>query len=272
MKVLIAIVLYRCGINESDSIKAITEYIDLHSKSNNVEIHIFDNGEKEQINKSDKLIYHANCKNCYLSENYNKALTYCLNNNVDWLVLLDQDTMCPREYLDIIFNGNLDEKKAAYVPKIQSPDGTKIAPYTIGIGFKKKYKIDNKSKLYSINSATILNVKYFYKNVHNFSDEFPLDFLDHWYFHKINSFGGAISLLDVVIIHNLSVANKTHAVSVDRYESILKSEQKFMYCELKTWDRVFYKFNLIKRYIKWRIKNMPVYANIVKKFIFTKYL
>lgn len=271
MKILIAIVLYKCSIENSESINSIVGYMNQRSISNEVEIHVFDNSEEKQINSDDRLIFHANQKNCYLSENYNTALKHCVENNFDWLVLLDQDTKCTTEYLDIVLNGNLDDKKAAFVPEIYSPDGNKIAPYTVGLGFRKKFKIKRKSKKYSINSATILNVRYFYKKIHSFSEEYPLDFLDHWYFHKINGLGGEIGLIDALITHDLSVAHKVFAVSAERYENILKAEQKFMYCELEPADRIFYKLNLIRRYIKWQVKRKTIYANLVKKFIFTKY-
>jgi hypothetical protein len=265
MKVLLAIVLYRCKFNDSSTINSITKYLDKHCAVNEYCINIYDNSEESQVINDSRFCYCSNSKNYYLAYNYNRALDFCINNNIEWMVLLDQDSILSDEYLNIIFNKQLEKESICYVPNIFSHNGNCIAPYTISLGFRKRYSLSDKSKLYSINSGTVINVELFYNKIGVFTNKYPLDFLDHWYFHKINRLNGKIEVLPVRILHDLSVSNISTPVSLERYKSILKSERTFFYNELGIFDRVLYKFNLLRRYFIWVKRKKNAYAKLVLK-------
>lgn len=267
MKVAVAVILYKCGFNESDSIKSIIEYLDNNSVSNEYKLYVYDNSEYEQTESDARFIYIANKSNLMLSDNYNRCLRLCENNAVDWLILLDQDSVLSKEYLDIIFNSELDSGRACYIPKILSKEKKTIAPYSVGFGFRKKYNITEKSKLYSVNSGTILNVEFFIDKIGKFSPNYPLDFLDHWYFNRIHKMGGKVCMLNAEIVHDLSVASGG-VVSLPRYLMILTAERKFIYNELGILNRIPYKLNLLRRIFRFKKLQKNDHASLLRDFFF----
>lgn len=264
MIITLCVVLYKCSITESDTINSLTEYLTNNFVKNSYDVLVFDNSDSEQINLNSYLHYYANKENKYLCYNYNKALDFCKRNNSDWLVLLDQDTHLSKEYLDFIFNDGFDNNFAAYVPMIKSLNGVEIAPCYKNV--RNKYNKKQRA-IFSINSGTVLNVRFFIENIKMFSSKYPLDFLDNWYFQKINSECGRIKVLPIEITHDLSVSRGHSIVSIERYKSILQSECRFIYEERSSMDRFKYKLRLICRYIKWKIKGQKEHSALVKKFI-----
>lgn len=266
MKIALCIVLYNCRIDQSSTIKSIKDYLNNVNAYNEFNILVYDNSKVEQMTTDSRFQYIPNRTNLFLSENYNKALEFSIQNQCDWLVLLDQDTCLSNDYLDIIFNKELDSCIAAYVPHIVTSNGNKVAPQFMRV----KCKIDNKNRkgIFSVNSGTILNVAFFKDKLKNFSLEYPLDFLDNWYFQNINYEGGIIKVLPVTITHDLSIAKGHSVVSIERYKSILSSERKFIYTERSHCERVGYKIRLIYRYFKWKVKGYKEHSKVVKDFLF----
>lgn len=270
MKILLCIVLYECPISQSDTLKCILDYMDHNKFKNEVCIHVYDNGKFDQNPKDIRYKYFPNFKNLYLSHNYNCALNYCNEHEIEWLILLDQDTKLSQEYLDVVFQRQLNTEMACYIPYIISPHKTIISPYFIGIGFRKKkitkiVKAKYLTRCYSINSATILNVKYFINNINIFSQNYPLDFLDHWYFHRFAQLNAKIGILPVQIEHALSVSNEN--VSLSRYKSILDAERIFFQKELSIIDRIVYKFIIIKRLISYKVKKKNDYVALLRSYL-----
>lgn len=269
MKIAIVIILYKCNFYESPSIRSIIEYLNHKTVRNEFSILVYDNSDYEQVVLDDRFIYIPNKSNLMLAENYNKALSLCETNGVGWLVFLDQDSELSNEYMDFIFNNDLDINIAIYAPTIISKDGKRIAPYSKSMDYRNRPIRKNSRKIYSINSGSIINVDYFRKNVGLFSNEYPLDFLDHWYYHKVNKCNGAIKIILPTIIHDLSVAEHK-PIDVVRYYNILISEKRFFKTELGLLDNILYRFGMIIRYIRWKRQGYVEHAKLVMEILSMK--
>lgn len=257
-------------IEKSETISSLLSYINRINPKNEYLILVYDNSDVEQPNPFTLLKYVANKSNLYLSNNYNCALNYCKQEKADWLVLLDQDTELSSEYLDILFNTNLCDEAAIYVPRVVSKNNKILAPYAICKGLRVKYKIGKHSKIFSINSATVINVDFFVKNIGVFSPKYPLDFLDYWYFYKVNQKKGKIRILSATIKHNLSVDNDLSEVSNERYKNMLNSESRFVHEELDFMNRLIYKLRLYHIYRNLKKSGHLDKSKIVKDIIGNK--
>lgn len=224
MNLFIVIVLYKCKLSDSES------YITLRRifpSLSNVKCLLVDNSPidfvQEQI-PSD-VIYLRQDNNPGLAFAYNKALELAYSNDIQWLLLLDQDSSI-KEDLFVEFSKvcNQQTKIALIVPNIETPNGVKISPLNKNhnscsdFGFNKE--------LFCINSFSIINVRFAKYVMNGFNEEFPLDMLDYYTCHFINNSRYYYYVLPCVMKHNLSVSNADYVNSI-RYESIVKAELRF---------------------------------------------
>ena len=184
---------------------------------------------------------------------YNHGIEVAKKEKIDWLLLLDQDTIIPSNYLESFLNVNfptLDDNVVCAVPKVLPLVGSKIiSPIKIYWGvFFRSFKTLTpgilKMKITGINSGTFLSVK-FIDELGGFDSRFPLDMLDHWYFSEISRCKQKVLLLDLTINHNLSVNSFESEVSLKRYESILSAEKIFSQSNILSY--LVFKLRLIKR-------------------------
>lgn len=195
-------------------------------------------------------------KNEKISKAYNFALNYALKNKAEWLLLLDQDTEIEDDYfvkLSHYFNSNneVNNNVVAIIPFL-SDNFKVISPHKNSFFNCIRTEITKPGLQFdfitALNSLSMLKVD-FINSIGGFSEEFPLDMLDYWYYLKIFKNNKQIYLLDTLIKHNLSIFDMEKNMSIDRYSTLLKSEKKFIN-ELNIISQFLYKFRLIYRTIK----------------------
>ena len=100
----------------------------------------------------------------------------------------------------------------------------------------------------AFNSGTLLNAE-FMSFIGGFSEKYPLDRLDYWYFHQIYKHRKKVYVLDATLEHDLSVLDYEKNMTVERYLMILKSELTF--AKETGWQSVLlYKLLVICRFFK----------------------
>ena len=231
ISILILLVLYNCRLEDSLSYKSLCQNI--HYLSHPYQILIYNNCQTVKIPCDDSYSVVNAPENKMLTGAYNYALNEAINNNIKWLLLLDQDTFLSSEYFIELSQKihQVTSDTGALLPIID--DGDKqispvvITKFTGPFGRLRAYRVEDRDLknfeyLSGINSATVLNTKAI-KDIGGFSAEFPLDFLDYWYFFRLYQVGYKVQVLNSQLRHNLSIAQSYNPMGEDRYVQYLKA-------------------------------------------------
>lgn len=251
-KILILIVLYKKSIEESVSYRTLKECI----KSQNIryKLIIYNNSSEYGLAESADAIVINSDHNGKLSSAYNYAWRYALAEGYQWLLLLDQDSELSEDYVGCLsdFRQNMtDDSIVAVVPKLA--DGSQIlSPRKISsVGWWENALQRTgiqRGRVVAFNSLSLLNVN-FVQSIGGFSDKYPLDMLDHWYYNQIYLQKKKVYVLDCMINHNLSFQNYERDVDLVRHTEFLEAERLFVK-ELGLRYYVGYKVKLFLRVIK----------------------
>ncbi|MDT2762720.1 glycosyltransferase [Enterococcus asini] len=245
-KIYIVIVLYKQKWVDIPSRDCIENLV--HRDA--VEMLIYDNSPEEQTAsffEEQSVTYIHDSMNPGLASAYNQALSFA--KDFEWLVLLDQDTKLSSSFFYEIAKAQPTDQVVSLVPQIFSGN-QQISPVFSNQYVSKKSiypKEGSYSEIMAINSASVLRVS-FLKEIGGFNEEFPLDFLDHWLYWKINDVGKKVQILPVKIQHSLSVLDYT-TLKFTRYQSILAAERLF-YGEYAVTLKKQHRRHLLKRALK----------------------
>lgn len=240
---------------------------------------IYDNSP-EDINNAAELpgdiSYVHNKSNPGLATAYNYGLEICTDQNCEWLLLLDHDTELTAEYFEQVFElfeKNLLTDDIAAVMPIVKVNETIIAPvkrhlrqYHVALNKTGKLTGD----ISGINSCTVVRVS-FVKKLGGFNLNFPLDFLDHWFFYQVSKASQYVFVLDTVIQQNLSISDFKQNIDTTRYNSILKAQIRF-YKEKSLLYSARFKLTLLKQLFSHLVYNnnkqfaLVAFKNLVRCF------
>ena len=262
MKIAAVVVLYNKKINDSETLNSINQIAAKYDFSS-YDFIVYDNSiEKQEVPKTFPLnlrYYHDNL-NGGLAAAYNYAYQNCIEKQIQWLLLLDQDTDLSEAYFFEIEDNLMDifqnEEIVGVLPQIYC-NQRKISPVIVKRGgFVKELAGNNEGicnfPVTGINSGTLLRVE-FIKLIHGFNPVFKLDLLDYWYFHEIYQRHKKVYIMKTQMNHNLSIMNYKQ-VSLERYRSIIKSENMFFHDYCSKSEFFVFKIRLILRLIKQIIK------------------
>ena len=231
------VVLYKCDLNDSPTIRGlISNYNNNPKLFEHFRLIIYENGQRD----SKDIIFPFNAEHIRKDNNegvakaYNYALKAAIEDNCEWLLLLDQDTKIPNNFIskliDRISSANSQEV-VAIVPKIYYNE-SQISPSEVRWGGVHRPIEDNnldtsELEINALGSGSSISVAYL-MGIGGFNNEYWLDGLDRWLFRKIYLSGNKVILVDVELQHGLSIMDFKNNVSLDRYENMLKYEILFM--------------------------------------------
>jgi GT2 family glycosyltransferase len=251
-QILILIVLYKKSIEECVSYRTLKDCI----KSQNLryKLIIYNNSSEYGLTELEDAIVINSDHNGRLSSAYNYAWKYALAEGYQWLLLLDQDSELSEDYFTCLSNSlqrTVDDSIVALVPKLV--DGNQIlSPRKISsVGWWEntlQHTGIQRGRVVAFNSLSLLNVN-FIQSIGGFSDKYPLDMLDHWYYNQIYLQKKKVYVLDCMISHNLSFQNYERDVDLVRHTEFLEAERLFVK-ELGLRYYVGYKVKLFLRVIK----------------------
>ena len=242
--IYIVVVIYRCHISKSDTIKSLLSIQDVDYSNR---VLVYDNSPEdfEQETISNGMSYIRDVNNNSLAYAYNKAVSIAKSKGCKWLMLLDQDSVLDNEIFvefDNICQNNIEI--GMIVPHVVSHTNKIISPHYRKIGERINEGIHN--HLFCINSFSIINIDFVINILKGFNEDFPLDMLDYYTCYCINKSEYKYYVMNCVMKHNLSVYNKCY-VGMKRYESIVGAEYKF-YCMIG--KKKLYIFRLVCRSMK----------------------
>lgn len=226
----VIIVLYKCDIATSATCQSLLKQIGLEQQDIFV---VYDNSPSANLGSTPKgwqVVLDPN--NGGLLTAYNYAFSQARSKGCHWVLLLDQDTDLPANFVVTVHeNLALMQSKTdvvAIIPIVKAGD-RQVSPMLPRLGRETSYALRNvveSNWLTAINSGTCLRVD-FIEGVGGFCKDFWLDYLDHWLFKTINSSRKCVYVTDVVLQHDLSVANMNSGLSVQRYKNVLLAERRF---------------------------------------------
>lgn len=268
----IVLVLYKMKLEDSLSYQTLCENIPFLEM--NYELIIYNNSPEITIQERPTYtLINANC-NSMLETAYNFALKRAINYNRDWLLLLDQDTKLTKDYfkeLGRFLKQNTQKDIAAAIPVCKK--GKKfVSPRSyspiIGLSWfcqpQKKPGLTYKC-ISAINSGSCLRVSAL-KEIGGFSQKYPLDALDHWYYYQFFKKHKSIFILDVELEQNLSLFAFKKNISKSRYQSILTAELCFNK-EIGKIAVFAWKLRLFPRALKLALKKVN-YSYVLTTFMF----
>jgi len=251
-KILILIVLYKKSIEESVSYRTLKECI--KSQDIRYNLIIYNNSPEYGLTESEDAIVINSDHNGRLTSAYNYARKFALTEGYQWLLLLDQDSELSDDYFSCLsefLQSMTDDSIVAVVPKLV--DGKQVlSPRRISsVGWWEntlRHTGIQRGRVVAFNSLSLLSVN-FIQSIGGFSDKYPLDMLDHWYYNQIYLQRKKVYVLDCIINHNLSFQNYEREVDLGRHTEFLEAERLFVK-ELGLRYYVGYKVKLFLRAIK----------------------
>jgi GT2 family glycosyltransferase len=255
-RVLVVLVLYRMRAEESPAFTSLREILSEDRVAGDaLELMVCDNTPYEQsAPEGFSGVYVRDTANPGLAKNYNRALEAAKERGMEWLLLLDQDTTLTGSYVaEVCRETALLAKESpvvAFVPKL-AERGVVCSPAEPPVwGPPRSTRAGvvgpSDTRLFAFNSGAVLRVPAVIA-MGGFPEAFPLDYLDHATFSRLQARGGRLHLLRSVLEHELSSNTESQsAAAVRRQESVLDAERRF-YAEYGTAsERCLRRLRLLK--------------------------
>lgn len=264
VRVLAVIVLYRRDPDQSEAFQSLLRLIQrLQRDLMDLTTLIYDNTPgitSSRISSMCDVTYKSTGKNLGLASAYNCALAQAESRGLSWLLLLDQDTSLPLDFLDSLCKDirlyEYDSSVVAIVPTVQS-NGAVVSPKRVGFtslcALPRESHGVQEREITAINSGTAIRCD-FIRSIGGFNNAYWLDYLDHWLFRQIYAHGKRAALSQSCLGHQLSVQDYRRNVSMKRYSSILKGEAAFMTTHKLKVQLPFYLLRLTARTVKLTIQ------------------
>lgn len=257
MKILIVIVLYKFKLKDVVPLKSLQ--FQLPEYRDRVCFYIYDNSpcpDDDGVGNNSllgcPLKFISDFSNPGLSKPYNEACKYAEKNNWEWLLLLDQDTSLPANFLSVYFEGL--EKECSYnmfVPKVKVEGRGYMSPCLFFHKRGRFMKDVQTGKLATqnytvINSGLLVNVQA-YKACGGYNEKVYLDYNDHEFFNRFKAFNPYIYVLNTELIQDFTSLSKDRAVLIRRFTVLCQCVRAI---EKKSFsDRIDYFMMILRRAI-----------------------
>lgn len=260
MRILVVLVLYRTGLNESETYQSLARSALTSPRLSDLDLLVYDNSESARPLPEPDVVHYTyihDPRNSGIAAAYNAALKMTSLTGAEWLLLLDQDTRLPEHFLTRLFSRieqlSQNSEVVAVVPKVQSGKRS-ISPSFVKIGWRLKpvprdYTGIASTRVTAINSGALIRCS-FLTRIGGFDERFSIDYLDHWLFQQIHAASRSVYISEEVIDHDLSILNFAVKVAPPRYRSILSSEFLFHSNFANPYEYFVYLVRLFIRYLK----------------------
>lgn len=208
-KVLIVIVLYKSKLEDSSTFRTLRA--SLRHFSLKVDLYVYDNSPSVRPDvqfPEFNIIYNVDGSNSGLSKAYNAAAAYGKNNRKEWLLLFDQDSNLPADYIEVMLKSVTKYSTHSFFVPILKQHELILSPC--------KFRFMKGSALRSIgygpmnflnvsvfNSGILVRLKLFYE-AGGYNEQIQLDFSDHYFVSQVKKVENELVVLPIVIQHELS--------------------------------------------------------------------
>lgn len=253
-KLVVAIVLYKENILNSETYKSLIASCMGTDLAANLSLFIYDNSPEPatdliETHPFEKMTYVHDASNSGLAKAYNEATTYARQHRIQWLMLLDQDSHITADYLKEVQKTIETVAHCVLVPQVIQ-EAHVLSPLlnhqaVAGGAY-------NGEEIVAINSGTVVDVNVI-DQIEGFNVKFPLDYLDHWFYWRIYQEKITIHVLTTQLEHSLSVRDIKN-VSEERLRSILRAEKMFILTYKPSNKYKYYRHYLLRMF-KYLVKD-----------------
>jgi len=256
--ILCTIVLYKSNLNDSNAYKSIVSI--LEKENQHIDFFIYDNSPIPDNNihfknsNNASITYINNIENPGVSKAYNEAYKEASNKNKTFLLLMDQDTICPNnifiEYYNSVIKYN-DIK--LFTPKLISNDLI-LSPcnYFHGRGSAKKNiseGIHNFHKNSLLNSGILISTKVF-AEVGGYNEQIRLDFSDFYFINKFKKKYSQFVVTNAVCMHSLSSDEISVEKNLERFKIYCEGARNFQSLTNFIWIFLISGYRMLKFTLK----------------------
>jgi glycosyltransferase involved in cell wall biosynthesis len=265
-RVLAVVVLYKIQPNESVAFKTLQDAIlTLSPEGTDIQVLLYDNSPRERNPATFEkgVQYVVAQKNGGLAAAYNYALEIAREEDITWLLTLDQDTALPLDFLSRLKRYALANVSrldvAAIVPRLE--DGTRSLSPVIrrpwGISHLNRDLVGIAPyKVGAVNSGSLFRVSAL-RQIGGFSRYFWLDQLDADVFRKIHLHGKYVYIAgDIHLKHELSILHE-ESISPERFRNYLLAESAYLDLYGTLMERTMLSVRLLGRLVKQRMRKAP---------------
>jgi GT2 family glycosyltransferase len=236
--ILAIIVSYQRALEESEAFVSLREILQQRSDiKDTLRLLIYDNSpiphKVPPIPVETRYI--SNTDNAGLAIAYNTGLKLAKDEGLDWLLLLDQDTVLTEPYLaeaiTLIHSSRV--QCDVIVPKLME-NGVVMSPH-FPLTFRHPKPVDieaygvSTKEIHPYNSGAVWRVRTL-QRLNGFPEDFAIDYLDHAVFRALQAQGGKIFVMRARLEHQLSSNNASSAgtsIVSAREKNILQAENRF---------------------------------------------
>lgn len=280
-RILVIVVLYKMPLTESPAIQGLLQtfacYPELHKL---LSVLIWDNSPTpfKSSELAPSFAYKHSQQNLGVSSAYNNAMQIAKAMGCQWLLLLDQDTAIPANFLPQALKLGcrfLNKPEiAAVVPFLMDGDCV-LSPREV---LFKKFKPLHRpfegvypGEVTAANSGTLIRIDAL-EQIGGFNEDFWLDFSDVVAFYLLHQHGKQIYIAgDLLLKHKITVLDFRNSMSPERYSSFIAAEGAYWDTYRTVTERAFHTLRILERAIrqKRRFKG-SAYAKITLSYFFKR--
>jgi hypothetical protein len=272
-RLLAIVVVYECDLDAVKSWPFLQQMLTISpvSATPNIEnesclflnhVIIYDNSPKPRARPSEQLsncIYIHDFDNGGTAAAYTRACSIAREAGIDWILLLDQDTLLPSGFIKAASAAltRCHLRPSALVPwvfhgsKVVSP--ARITKGGTIVPLRHKAQPPVFHDLTAISSGSIVHVPTL-DSIMPIPRQLWLDYVDHWIYLQLRTSDSSIVVFDASLQHDLSVCT-VESLGPTRLTSILDGEITFL-AMLGTKARLIYPFRLAGRILRYA-RNRP---------------
>jgi glycosyltransferase involved in cell wall biosynthesis len=274
--VLPVLVLYKQGLTSSESLKTLEA--SLVAEGIRMDLFVYDNSPTAQYDtrfmyNSFDVHYKHDCKNSGVSLAYNLGASFAKEINKRWLLLLDQDTVFPYNFLDVYAKSvRAHPEVKLFAPILMTQYGNYFSPcrYKHKRGYwlpKLAEGLMDVRRFSPVNSGMLIDLKAFF-HVGGYNEAVKLDFADFQFIERFGEKYNNFYVLNLVCNQDFSGFEK----SVDK----LKHRFSF-FCEgaknctrRNLLDDFWYLVVVLRRMMGLivKYKNLSFFFIFIRKYLF----
>jgi GT2 family glycosyltransferase len=281
MQIFAVVVRYRVALSDSQTIDSLSRAFSQYPEAmNSVRVLIWDNSPiaLEHPELSFPFNYDHGGQNVGMSGAFNSAAEQAQQENIPWLLLLDQDTVLPPYFFSKILEyvRALTERPevAAIVPTVLVGDFV-VSPRRMLLNRHKAYPKGEiglaKGEAAAVNSGTLLRVSTLLA-IGGFSLDFWLDYSDWYVFHQLHLRGMRVwRAADITLQHSMTVMDYDNLMSLERYKNLLAAEGAFNDLYKGRLENTVQTLRLAVRVLKQRLKfKNPEFSRLTWRYLIAR--
>jgi hypothetical protein len=283
VRILVIVVLYKMPLTESPTIAGLLQAFSRHPElRDSLSVLIWDNSPTPFRNPEliPSFAYRHSETNVGVSGAYNQAMGIAERMGCQWMLLLDQDTEIPLDFLPQVlrFGCEFLEKIriAAVLPFLMDGDRVLSPQKVLFKRFKpleRPFEGIYPGEVTAANSGTLIRIEAL-KQIGGFNEDFWLGYSDAWVFHQLYKQGRQIHIAgDLLLMHKFSAIDFKNAMSPERYLNSIASEGAFWDLCGTASQRAFHTLRTLERGVRQSMHpEKSAYGRITLAYFFRRLL